>query len=221
MVILQLIHDEPGPLRTTDSASDVRTYFESVGPDVNHAPVVDEDNNLVGTLAKRRLPDILDVLPLTTFVDQEPVRIDPEAHIFEAANVFRAHPQETLAVVEPDGAYYGVLHRKDVLACLSHMLATHKQGAVLVLEMPTRDYTLGQLVYVIEQNNAKILSISTEIEELEGGTTRVTLKMNVSDATRIRHVLGHYGYHVVDYYDTSTTADLQLRVQALMRYLEV
>jgi predicted transcriptional regulator len=164
---------------------------------------------------------MLDLLPLTTFIDEEPVRIEPESHVFEAANVFRAHPQDTLPVVDPDGSYYGVLQRRDVLACLSHMLATHKQGAVLVIEMPSRDYTLGQLVYIIEQNNAKILSISSEIEELEGGSARITLKVNVADATRIRHVLGHYGYHVIEYFDTSTTADLQLRVQALMRYLEV
>ena len=79
----------------------------------------------------------------------------------------------------------------------------------------------GQLVYVVEQNGAKILSVSTDEDAVYSGHVRITLKLNITDATRIRHVLGHYGYHVLSYFDTSSTADLQLRVQELMRYLEV
>ena len=81
---------------------------------------------------------------------------------------------------------------------------------------------MSKLVYTIEQNGVRILSIASESPDYEGGKIRVTLKLNVKDASRVRHMLEHYGYHVVaTFSDDSTDEDLQLRVQEFMRYLEV
>ena len=221
MIVQQLLHEHPDPLLKTDSISTAVLRFAESDAGVAHLPIIDEHEQFVGTLAKNQIQGQLPGLPITSFLHVTPIRSNPDMHVFELANLFRMHDQDLLPVVDKDDIYLGLVFRTDVFNCLSHMLTTHKQGAILEIEMAARDYTLGQLVYIIEQNDAKILSITSDLESVTGGTAHITLKLNIKDASRIRHVLGHYGYHVANYFDASTAADLQFRVQELMRYLEV
>lgn len=87
--------------------------------------------------------------------------------------------------------------------------------------MDPADYSLSRLVYTIEQNDVKILSVASESPD-DQGMVRVTLKLNVNDTARVRHVLEHEGYRVVaSFSETDDEEDLKLRVQEFMRYLEV
>jgi len=67
-----------------------------------------------------------------------------------------------------------------------------------------------------------VRSVFTEPPVREGEPVRVTLKLDVTDSTRIRHVLEHYGYHVVAAFsDVSSDEEFQQRIRAFMRFLEV
>ena len=51
---------------------------------------------------------------------------------------------------------------------------------------------------------------------------KLTLKLNVNDTARVRHILEHYGYHVVaSFSDDQDDDDFKDRLQEFMRYLEV
>ena len=64
-------------------------------------------------------------------------------------------------------------------------------------------------------------SIATEMPTTSTGQIRITLKLNVQDTSRVRHMLGHHGYDVVATFSEEDDEDLQLRVLEFMRYLEV
>ena len=76
-------------------------------------------------------------------------------------------------------------------------------------------------IHAIEQNDAKVHSISTEPVDKVEGTIHVTIKLNTLDAARVRHILEHHGYKITAAYGASEDSDLSGRIQEFMRYLEV
>lgn len=221
MTVQHLIQEDPAPLRASDTVEAAVEHFGTSASSIRHLPVIDADERLLGLLAERQLRDVAAALPIGTLPLAAPVSVLPDVHPFEAAALLASHNQSVLAVTDEDGGYLGLLIRANLFDRLSHLLSTDKAGAIVVIEMLAKDYSLGQLVYVIEQNDVKILSITSEIDQATYGQARLTLKLNVSDTARVRHVLAHYGYYVVEYFDDTTAEDLQLRVQEFMRYLEV
>ncbi|MEM1117180.1 MAG: CBS domain-containing protein, partial [Bacteroidota bacterium] len=52
------------------------------------------------------------------------------------------------------------------------------------------------------------------------GRVRVTLKLNVTDTARVRHLMAHYDYRVVAVFDEAQD-DIEARAAAFLRYLDV
>jgi acetoin utilization protein AcuB len=187
---------------------------------VRHLPVV-EDDTLVGILSEEQMMDAPGPdATLRTLVRPNPVSARPEQHIFDAAQVMVKHDLSTLPVAGPDEAYVGLIRRHDIFDSFAQMLATQEAGAILALEVAPRDYALAKLVHLIEQNDAKVLAVASEPAEEGSKKKRVTLKLNVNDAARVRHVLEHNGYRIVASFGEEDD-EMSERVQAFMRYLEV
>jgi predicted transcriptional regulator len=188
---------------------------------VNHLPVVDEEGVLAGLLSEERLmeadgPDA----EVGELVVGRPVSVPPDAHIFDAARSMVQHDLSTIPVVDEQGQYYGLIQRHDIFDKFAQMLSTQQSGAILALEVEARDYALAKLVHLIEQNDGKVLAVASESPEQSSGKIRVTLKLNVHDTSRIRHVLEHNGYHVVASFGQNDE-ELEELVEEFVRYLEV
>lgn len=206
------------PLSTTDSVGGA--LLELADAHVAHLPVLDPDGRLdsvVTEAALRAHPE--PEAPLGALVAGEPVSIGLDTHVFDAAHLMRQHGLSVLPVVAEDGAYAGLVIRSDVFGQLAHMLATEEAGAIVVLDVARGDFSLGQVVQIVEQNGVRVLSVSTE-DDPGAGRVRVTLKLNVTDTARVRHVLGHYDYRVVAVFDEAED-DLEERAAAFLRYLNV
>jgi len=188
---------------------------------VNHLPVVDEDGDLAGLLSEDRLMDAEGPdAEVGSLVVGRPVSVPPEAHIFEAARSMVEHNLSTIPVADTRGHYFGLIRRHDIFDKFAQMLSTQQSGAILALEVEPRDYALAKLVRLIEQNEGKVLAVASEEPDQSTGKIRVTLKLNVKDTSRIRHVLEHNGYHVVASFGEQDE-EIEELVEEFVRYLEV
>ena len=187
---------------------------------VEHLPVVGAGGRLAGLVSEAELQAQLqmDTL-LVTLTGRQPLFVTPDTHVFDAARLMHQHNLSILPVAGAESEFLGVITRTSLFGQLAVMLATGESGAILVLEGAIRDFSLAQIAHLIEQNDVRLLSVSTE-DEPGTGLIRTTLKLNVTDTARVRHVLEHNGYHVVALFDEADT-DFQSRVEAFMRYLEV
>lgn len=217
MTVATLLSDLD-PLATADTVAEalIRLAESHVG----HLPVLDPEGHLDSVVSEAALrahpsPDA----PLGALVAGEPVSIGLDTHVFDAAHLLRQHALGVLPVVGTDGAYAGLVVRQDVFGQLAHMLATEEPGAIVVLDADRRDFSLGQVAQLVEQNGVRILSVSTE-DDPGAGRVRVTLKLNVTDTARVRHIMAHYDYRVVAVFDEAEN-DLEERAAAFLRYLEV
>jgi len=221
VTIERLISGELPPLRPSDTVEHALGLI--VGLRVRHLPVVETNGQLVGIVSEEQLldssgPDAL----VKVLLGPNPVHAVPGQHIFDAAKILVDHGLTTLPVAKSDGSYLGVVRRHDIVDQFARMLSTHEPGAILALEVDTADYSLSRLVYAVEQTDVRILSVSTESSGSIEGVTAVTLKLNTSDITRLRHVLEHEGYRIVAVFsEDDDEEEFRHRIQEFMRYLEV
>lgn len=221
MTVRNLISRATPPLKPNDSVEEALGLLMELR--VRHLPVVDNEGFLVGLISEDQLLDSFGPdIEIRDLLSGKVLSAHPENHVFDVTKTMVQHDLTTLPIADEDGRYVGLVRRHDIFDQFARMLSTQESGAILALEIEPRDYSLARLVYTIEQNDVKILSIASEPPDTPDGRTRVTLKLNVTDATRVRHMLEHNGYHVVaSFGESEDDEDLLLRVQAFMRYLEV
>ncbi len=220
-MLRSLAHECIPALKPSDTVEKAQELIHAFH--VRHLPVVDDSGKLVGVVSEDQLLDAEPHQAVEALItSQQAVSIDAESHTMDATRLMLEHRLTTLPVVEGESEYVGLLDRHQLFEIYARLLAVQEPGVILVVEMQPQDYSLGQLAYLIEQNGAHIRSVFTEPPGREGESIRVTLKLDVTDSARIRHVLEHYGYHVVAAFsDVSTDEDFQQRIQAFMRFLEV
>ena len=221
MTVNSLISQTIPPLKPTDTVEfALGLLLESR---VRQLPVVTTDKTLLGVLSEEQMldasgPDVL----VVDLLGPKPVLIGEHTHVFNATKVLIDQDLTTLPVVGDDGKYLGLVRRHDLFDRFARMLATQESGAIVSLVVSERDAVLSQIIYLIEQNDGRVLSLSTEKREDEEGMIGITIKVNVKDATRIRHLLEHNGYAVEAAFGEDTDPeDLLDRVQEFLRYLEV
>ncbi|MFB6229523.1 MAG: CBS domain-containing protein [Salinibacter sp.] len=219
MKVRDAIHPTTPALQTTDTVEDALGLL--MEHHVRHLPAVEEDGRLAGVISEDRLMDAEGPKsPIDSLLIGRPVSVPPEVHIFDAARTMVKHDLSTVPVADSDGQYLGLLRRHDVFDKFAQMLSTRQSGAILALEVDSRDYSLAKLVHVIEQNDAKALAVASEFPDESTGNVRVTLKLNVKDTSRVRHVLEHNGYQVVASFGEEDE-ELEELVEEFVRYLEV
>ena len=82
-----------------------------------------------------------------------------------------------IPVINHDRQLLGVITLEDLVENLSSMQGANKPGGIIVLEMAENDYSLQQIARIVEENDAKILSLSVNTGEM--GKIEVNLKMNM------------------------------------------
>ncbi len=218
MIAHSLLSPSVPALSAGDTAGQALYQMAELG--VEHLPVVDAEGRLLALVAEADLHALPSPeTPLAALALGEPVSVAPDAHAFDAAHLMLRHDLSTLPVAGAEGAYLGAVARPDLFRQLAHMLATEEAGAIVVAEAPRRDFSLARLAYLVEQSDVRVLSASVE-EDPDAGVARATLKLNVADTSRVRALMEHEGYRVAAVFD-EVDADLQGRVDAFMRYLEV
>ena len=224
MTVQNILSDDLFALAPTDTVERALGVFADV--DVEHLAVVDGEDRLVALIAEEELLDQADPeARLGSLSGLGALSVGPDVHLFEAASLLAAHHLSALPVADSTGKYIGIVRRRTVFETFAQMLSTGTPGAILILEVAPRDYALSQLSHLVEQTDARVLSASTQTPEegaFDPSVLRVTLKLNVTDTSRVRYLLEQNGYRVVAAFnEEDSEEELSLRIQEFMRYLEV
>ena len=194
--------------------------------DASTLPVVDRDKNrLVGQLNFHKLSrreDVDEQQPLSSLELDEPIKIYPNQHVFEASRLMLQYELRMLSIVDEKWKFLGVLHKDTVLESLTHMLNLAEQGSVITIELNERDFTLSEIVHLIESEGAKILGITVEQNKAQKGTFKVSIKVNLNDVSRIASALRRYEYSVMtESGNEAFGRDVESRADELIKYLDM
>lgn len=127
-----------------------------------------------------------------------------------------------VAVVDENEKYLGVVSILDVVSAFSKMSAINSPGSIITLSLPMIDYSMAEISRIIEAESGKILSSFVEANPEDNSKIRLTVKLNIENATNIISALERFGYLVVSKYGVSSDSDIeQERLDTLMKYLQI
>lgn len=192
--------------------------------EVSYLPIVEPDTNkLVGQIDLAQLRNADQTIKnISELHLQEPVKIFNNQHLFKAVHLMLMHGLSVLPVVTREWKYQGLIHKKHVLESLSRMLNINKYGSIITIELPQNDFTLTEIVHIIETEGGKILGVTVEPPTPESNTYEISIKLNLNDVSRVASSLRRHEYAVLtETKSDSSQLDLETRADELIKYLEV
>ena len=221
MLAIDLVNYDIPALKTSDTIEkalqlidDSRFSQLAVTQDGEYIGMLDEDELLEHDLTN----SVGSIRP-----DMSGVFVLGFQHLYELLGTVSRYDLKTLAVVEEDQKLIGCIAAADIYQRFAQQIGTYEPGAILVMSLNNRDYSLSEISRLIEAENVKITSsyVSGNTQDFSN-PLRVTLKLNKTDISIIIATLERFGYSIEAAYAhapvTNTDKD---RYDMLMKYLSI
>jgi predicted transcriptional regulator len=221
MIAKQLITNHVFPVKPSDTG--VFTLAQMDEAHLSHLPIV-EGIEFMGIISDK------EILAMDEPGDAiGPYRITParafvtgDQHVYEVLKLFSSMNLTMLPVINDKNHYLGAIILPTVVNSMAEIVGIHNPGGVIVLEINDKDYSLTEIVQIVESNDAKILSCfvtsypdSTKLE--------VTIKVNRMEIGPLLQAFFRFDYVVKASWskENSYNEGLQDRFDALMNYLSI
>lgn len=144
-----------------------------------------------------------------------------EQHLYEIIGLILQHRMEVVAVLTEEREFSGTISSNELLKQFAQELGVQEAGAILILNMNERDYSLTEISRLVESNNVKI--ISSYFSSAAYGMpdrSRLTLKLNRRDITPVISTFERFGYRIEAAFANAPVESIdQERLDSLLRFL--
>jgi acetoin utilization protein AcuB len=219
MLAAQLINTSFPSVHLLDKASFALQLMEDY--DLQHLCVVTEDK-FVGIVDKNALLDTDETAVIATLQDDFIMAsVHADAHFLAASSLLSLHELTMLPVVSTSADLLGVITAKHMLTILTSYLGADTKGGVIVLEMERRQYSFGEIVRLIETNDAYVTQLNTA-NDPQTGMLLVTIKINRIEVSTIVATFQRYDYSVKYYFgEENYQNELKENYNHLLSYLNM
>lgn len=220
MLVQEILNTEIAPLKTTDTVALALTKLDLLH--TTKFPVVDE-GKLIGMISLDTLIEISDEEVLIEQVPlDENIFLPADQHLFEATRKMLSHELFILPVIDSDKNFIGVIKKRALLEALSDLFNLESFGSVITIEMSPFDFTLSEIIRIIEIEDAKILGVAVQKPNEHSDFYRISIKLSTEDSSTVSSALNRYGYVVTSQVSSATIEkDFSDRADELIRYLDI
>ncbi len=220
MLAAELLDPMLPALKPSDTVGQALAWMEEHR--VGQLVLTDQDEYR-GIVSEELLMDIADDDRLLVDVMRlfEQVYAQENQHLFEVLGLVIQNQMQVIAVLNEEREFIGTISVSELLKQFSMELGVQESGALLILSLNERDYSLTEISRLIESNNVKI--ISSYYSSAAYGMpdrSRLTLKLNRRDITSVISTLERFGYHIEAAFANAPVESIdQERLDSLLRYL--
>lgn len=221
MVALELINHMIPPLKPTDDGHKAIIWMEELR--MNQLPVI-EKSKFLGFITEEIILEENDSkLPVNQYsLEGEQCFVTEHQHFYDVIKVAAEYELQLVAVLSESGVFLGVVALEDTINAFAESTAVQEPGAILVLLMNQRDYSLAEISRLIEAESVKILSSTVNSDPKDSAKLRVTLKLNKTEISHITASLERFGYQIIGrFQEEEIKSNDQERFDLLMRYLNI
>jgi CBS domain-containing protein len=221
MLAKDLISDIVPSLKTSDSGLDALNWMEVFR--VSHLPIVN-NHVFLGLISDL---DIYDLNRADEALGNHSLSlITPYVHyyqhIYDVVELASRLKLTVVPVLNEKNEYMGLITQSDLLHRFADLIAAHTPGGIVELEINVLDYSLSEISRIIEDAEAKVLSLYVTQRE-QDQLIHIAIKLNRSDLQPVINAFDRYGYKLKTTYSGKGEVDDKMKsnYDALMRYLNV
>jgi len=221
MLAATLINPMIPVLKLTDSVSTALDWMDEFR---TKQLVVSDSGIYKGIVSEDILFDVVDSSELLEriIIQHQDIFASENQHPYELLRLVNQFGLLIIPVVHEDKMVVGSILVSDLIENFVNELGVQEKGAVIVLKVAERDYSLSEVSRLIESNGTKILSSYYSSSEASHplSDSKLTLKLNRTHITPIIATLERFGYDVEEAHanDPIESVD-QERLDMLLRYL--
>lgn len=209
------------PVKASDSVELGRSRMDQ--QNIGNLPIVNSTTHkLIGQISLEQLRKAKQDVAVSDLELDEAVKVYQGQHLFEAARLMLQYELSVLPVVDDEWTFLGVINKQKVLDALTKMLNLVEFGSVISVELSQMDFSISEVVQIIEVEEAKILGLTVEAPDEDNQAFRLSFKLNLQDISRITAALRRYGYTVFTESETEVfNEDLESRADELVKYMDM
>ncbi len=219
MITQSLINNSLMPVGPDDSGLEILSIMDEYK--VSHLPVV-KGKLFLGLLSESDIFDFDN--PEEAVGEHNPyfkkLYVRYNQHIFDVIKLMASEHLTLVPVVDSAANYLGLVTHADIIENFAKTTAVNQPGGIVVLILNNNDYVPSQISRILEDNDAKLLSLfvtsKPDTTELE-----VTIKVNRQDIAGILQTFERFGYNVSASFFDENKDDLLDRYNSLMNFLSI
>lgn len=149
----------------------------------------------------------------------EKFAIFDDGNILDSVKLFHTFNSNVIPIINKTEKYVGYLSCEDLFSDLAKYPLFSENGALLVVQINARNYSMTEICKIVEANNTKIYGcyISAFLDD----DIQITLKISSENLSSIDETFERYGYQVVHkYYEDEKDELLHDRFGFFQKYME-
>lgn len=187
---------------------------------VAHLPVV-ENESYLGIISEDQLLQTDEENTIKELqVTDGTTSVQANDHFLKAIQTAVVNKLSIVPVVE-EKQLVGIVTYNDLLKNASEFMSLNDPGALIVLEMESRNYSFTEINRIVESNDAQITQLNT-FTDAETGIMQVTIRINKLEVSDIISTFQRYEYNVKYYFGEELYEnELRTNYDNLMNYLKI
>ena len=147
--------------------------------------------------------------------------VKEEDHFLKAVQLAADNGLSLVPVINEENELTGTVTYTELLRHASAFMSLNEPGGLIVLELPSNQYSFNEISKLVETNDAQITQLNTS-NDAETGTMQVTLRINKTEISDILATFQRYEYNVKYFFGEEQYAnELRSNYDNLMNYLKI
>jgi Mg/Co/Ni transporter MgtE len=138
----------------------------------------------------------------------------------DVLEVFAKNHTNLVPILDENNKYVGYYVIEDVIKFFHETTFLKEPGAIIIVSKNTVDYSMSQIVQIVESNNGKLLGLF--ISNSDVNSVEVTLKISVGSLNEIIQTFRRYNYDIIsEHNEDNYIKSLKERSDYLDKYLNM
>lgn len=189
---------------------------------VTHLPI-EEGEKYIGLISEEDLMQVDNDHETLSSLQQSfsGLCVKTNEHLLKALQLAAENGLSVVPLVTEENDLVGTLVYNDLLKYASGFMSLNEPGALIVLEIPSNQYSFNEISKMVETNDAQITQLNTT-NDPETGMMQVTIRINKPEVSDIIATFQRYDYNVKYFFGEELyTNELRNNYDNLMNYLRI
>jgi acetoin utilization protein AcuB len=154
-------------------------------------------------------------------ISNQDAYVEQSQHLYDVIRIFAERKLSVLPVVDNKKNFLGVITQETIVQKFADLVSINNPGGIIVLELSSNDFSLSEIGKIIEDNDARVLSLFVN-SHADSSVVEVTIKLNKMDIQPLIQSFQRYDYTIKEsYFESEYYDSLRDRYSQLMNFLNI